>query len=93
MRLGPRGRSERPLRSFSASEMEDEEETDDMWARPGSLGWGIVGTGDEACKAVEADSILVWTEARVVGWLAWVVPLVEPNGPPRSHQSRGGPQG
>lgn len=57
-RLAIRGRSERPRRSVSASEMDDDEESEDMCARPLSLGWGIVGTGEEPCTS-EVDAMVI----------------------------------
>ena len=45
-RLAMRGRSDRPRRSFSASETDDEEDTD-MCVRLGSFGCGMGGTGAE----------------------------------------------
>ena len=52
-----RGRSERPLRSVSASEMEEDEEMEEMWLRPLSLGWGKVGTGEDPCKS-DVDAMM-----------------------------------
>lgn len=79
-RLAIRGRSERPRRSVSASEIEDDEEREDMCARPLSFGWGIVGTGDEPCTS-EVDAMIFclslvafWWNLRTsrAGW--WLFP-------------------
>lgn len=46
LRLAIRGRSCRPRRSLSASDMDEDEEIEDMCMRPPSLGCGRVGTGE-----------------------------------------------
>lgn len=56
LRLAMRGRSDRPRRSVSASDMDDEEDRDDICMRPPSLGCGRVGTGEASFISV-SDAI------------------------------------
>ena len=70
LRLAIRGRSERPRRSVSASDMDEAEDRDDMCIRPPSLGCGRVSTGEASVISV-SDAIWLFAtdtvEQRCVG--------------------------
>lgn len=52
LRLAIRGRSDRPRRSVSASDIEEDDESDDMCMRPPSFGCGKVSTGKASVISV-----------------------------------------
>lgn len=71
-RLAMRGRSDRPRRSVSASETDEDDDTDMLCVRLGSLGWGMVGTGAEPWESVWVAIWSCWNyreggEEKVVG--------------------------
>jgi hypothetical protein len=52
LRLAILGRSDRPRRSVSASDIDEEDDRDDICMRPPSLGCGKVGTGEASFISV-----------------------------------------
>lgn len=59
-RLAIRGRSDRPRRSVSASDIDEDEDKDDICMRPPSLGCGKVSTGEASVISV-SEAIWVVT--------------------------------
>lgn len=59
-RLAIRGRSDRPRRSVSASDMEEDDDNDDICIRPPSFGCGRVSIGEASVISVSA----IWDVVR-----------------------------